>query len=697
MTYRGDRQGGVRAQRQVTRRHLSANWQMTPANKGTNLNSDPFANTEDSSIKQQLLEGRQREDIVVQALQECQAAMDAGESIDRVAILEKYPTIRDELSACLDGLELLPAVGKPDATIVSSKSQPPTGQSLSPSATLGDFRIEREIGRGGMGVVYAAEQLSVGRKVALKVLPYAAMLDKRQVARFQNEARAAATLEHPNIVPVYFVGNERGVYYYAMRLIEGKNLAEVLEELRADQPGGIPLSQISSQLLDGGTDKASADSGVVPDQAETVRERAGSPSTSLASKRTTQDRVYFESIARLAKQAAEALDFAHSSGIVHRDIKPANIMLDEVGDAWVTDFGLARIEADAGMTMTGDLVGTLRYMSPEQTLAKRVTVDHRSDVYSLGATMYELLTLQPLFDGENRATLLKQIAFEEPKPPLQLVRSLPKDLATIVLKSLEKDPEDRYATARELALDLERFLGDHPIVARPPRMEERVRKWVRRNSRIAAVLAICLMLIAMVASIAGLVSLEAYDRERQQKELALSAQTAADRARDDAKLALASEKDSKQEAVLSLERARQNLYRAHLREIKTAIDEGRTKRAESLLHQYIPAEGETDQRGWEWYHLLENLEGGSRLIARLVGPVGDARWSPDESKIMAIGSSGDAYIWDARTLKVLHKLHVPYGQFRGARFSPDGKTVAITSKDAVLRLWRFRRRPAPNV
>lgn len=440
---------------------------------------------------------------MVRALKECQVAIDAGKSIDREAMLAKYPTIRSELSACLDGMELIDHEN-------GFGTRPPEGAAgardglskFKSSATLGDFRIEREIGRGGMGVVYEAEQLSVGRKVALKVLPYAAMLDKRQVARFQNEARAAATLEHPNIVPVYFVGNERGVYYYAMRLIDGKNLSEVLDELR----GGAsdrPLSEVSAQLLKSrsAVTDLSAPAASQATKADTVRDQAINKSTSFASDHSAKGRVYFDSIARLAKQVAEALEFAHDHGIIHRDIKPANIMLDEVGDAWVTDFGLARIEADAGMTMTGDIVGTLRYMSPEQTLAKRVTVDQRSDVYSLGATVYELLTHQPLFDASQRSELLRKIAFEEPQRPTKWVPSIPRDLETIVLKSLSKNPEDRYDSASAMAEDLGRFLLHQPVIARRTPVLRRLHLWTRRHPAIVATT--LLVTFTLVASLAA--------------------------------------------------------------------------------------------------------------------------------------------------------------------------------------------------
>jgi serine/threonine protein kinase len=162
---------------------------------------------------------------------------------------------------------------------------------------------------------------------------------------------------------------------------------------------------------------------------------------------------YYRAIARLGVQAAEALQHAHENGIVHRDIKPGNLLLDTTGKLWLTDFGLARLEADAGVTMTGDIVGTLRYMSPEQVLAKRVIVDHRADIYSLGTTLYELLTLQPAFDAEDRAELLRKIAFEEPRPLRQIDPGIPRELETVVQCALSKNPDERYDSAAALAAD----------------------------------------------------------------------------------------------------------------------------------------------------------------------------------------------------------------------------------------------------
>ncbi|MHC4175857.1 MAG: serine/threonine-protein kinase [Planctomycetota bacterium] len=231
-----------------------------------------------------------------------------------------------------------------------------------------------------------------------------------------------------------------------------------------------------------------------------------SPLAALSTEGKTDNPAYFRSIAELGVQVAEALDYAHEEGIVHRDVKPSNLILDERGKVWVTDFGLARVEADPGMTMTGDILGTLRYMSPEQALAKRVVVDHRTDVYSLGVTLYELLTLRPAFAGDDRQELLRQIAFEEPAAPRRLNRSIPGDLETILLKAMAKNPAERYATAGDLADDLRRFLEDRPIVARRPSLVQRTAKWSRRHRHVvwsAAVSAVVLLLMMVVGSTIG--------------------------------------------------------------------------------------------------------------------------------------------------------------------------------------------------
>jgi serine/threonine protein kinase/tetratricopeptide (TPR) repeat protein len=412
---------------------------------------------------------------LAELIEQLSARLERGEPIDMEACLAAHPEHAEELRRLLPALDLLAHYSRSGpASFPPSVSQGDTAEP--PSRNLGDYRLIREVGRGGMGVVYEAEQISLGRRVALKVLPLAATMDPRHLQRFHNEARAAANLHHSNIVPVHGVGCEQGVHYFSMQFIDGRTLAQVIAQQRAPQTSH--LSTIDHQQADANASTASP----------------ASPSTSTP----PSDAAYFRQVAQWGIQAAEALDYAHTLGVVHRDVKPANLIVDTTGRLWVTDFGLAQVQSDARLTMTGDLVGTLHYMSPEQALARRVPIDHRTDVYSLGATFYELLTLQPTFDGEDRQELLRQIAFEEPSRPRRLERGIPVELETIVLKALEKSPTDRYATAQEMADDLQRFLRDEPIRARRPPLWLQLRKWGRRHRPLVASLAVGMMTLLLV-------------------------------------------------------------------------------------------------------------------------------------------------------------------------------------------------------
>jgi tetratricopeptide (TPR) repeat protein len=436
--------------------------------------------------------------LVAEVVDEFRERQKRGEQPTAEEYAVRYPEAAALLRKVLASLELLSLSAAEGAT-----------DGAAPPATLGDFQIVREIGRGGMGVVYEAEQLSLGRRVALKVLPLASTMDPRQLQRFHNEARAAAGLHHTNIVPVYGVGCERGVHYYAMQFIDGRTLADVIAQQQGPPPSQMPTT-------------ARAESRAAAGSAPTVPQAAQATSTA------PRDAAYFRRAAEWGMQAAEALDCAHALGVVHRDVKPANLLVDAAGRLWVTDFGLAQVQSDARLTMTGDLVGTLRYMSPEQALAKRVVVDHRTDVYSLGATFYELLTLQPAFAGSDRQELLRQIAFEEPKPPRRIHRSIPAELQTIVLKAMEKNAADRYTTAKELAEDLRRYLEDKPILARRPSLALRFRKWARRHT--AAVRAAAVCLVVTLAAIVGSVGWALGDRGARQREAEAKVREALDAA-----------------------------------------------------------------------------------------------------------------------------------------------------------------------
>ena len=399
---------------------------------------------------------------------------------------------------------------------------------------LGDFHLLREVGRGGMGVVYEAEQISLQRHVALKVLPFAAAVDPRHLQRFQNEARAAASLHHPGIVAVYAVGCVRGVHYYAMQFIEGQSLAAFLDELRRAE--GIQAEAGKGRDSAPGT-QAWRSRERVPrpgsggTQADVVTEAIAAIATERA-----DSKPIFRRIAVLMSQAAEALDYAHQSGVVHRDIKPANLLLDGRGELWIADFGLAQFGKDGGLTQTGEMIGTLRYASPELAMGRRALVDHRTDIYSLGATMYELLTLKPLFASHEREELLQQIAYAEPQSPRVLSPAIPVELETIVLKAVAKNPTDRYASARDLAEDLQRFLNDQPILARRPSFLDHATKWARRHRTLVPA-AVALLVMAVLALTVSNVLIararhqadEAYGRERQRAKEAEDQRQLADR------------------------------------------------------------------------------------------------------------------------------------------------------------------------
>lgn len=343
---------------------------------------------------------------------------------------------------------------------------------------LDDLRILEEIGRGGMGVVYRAEQISLRRQVAVKVLPFAAILDAKQLQRFRYEVRAAALLKHPHIVSVFSVGCDRGFHYYTMELVEGVSIANVIQTL-IDRTGN------RSELTESGLE-----SDVENHDTSSIAEL-----TTLSFGKKT---AFFSSIAAIGERIAMALHYAHEQGVVHRDIKPSNLLIDNSGTPYVTDFGLAHVHGDEGLTMAGELLGTLQYMSPEQAEGKTL-VDARSDIYSLGATLYELLTLKTLFSETNRQALLSRIVENQAKSPRRINRFIPVDLEKIILKALAKEPNHRYQTAQEMADDLRRFIEQKPILARRSNVVRNSWRWTQRNPLTAILLASITMLLLGLA------------------------------------------------------------------------------------------------------------------------------------------------------------------------------------------------------
>jgi serine/threonine protein kinase/WD40 repeat protein/tetratricopeptide (TPR) repeat protein len=435
------------------------------------------------------------------------ARMQTGEPVDWSAVAREHPEHAGRLRSLAVALEALGDLSanldaEPSGVAARSRED-----GFSPGGLLGDFHILREVGRGGMAVVYEAEQVSLNRRVALKVLPLAATMDPRQLERFRHEARAAGLLHHPHIVPVYGVGTERGIHYYAMQLIEGCSLANVIGEWRGER------KEPPTEAL-----------GPDPAGAAGIQTQPSAARATVPSHRPPRP---FRRIAELVAQAADALEYAHTMGVVHRDVKPANLLLDTGGNVWVADFGLARLGEGPGLTISGDLLGTLRYMSPEQALARHGLVDHRTDVYSLGATLYELLTLRPAADGASKEEVLHHLAFKEPVAPRTLDRSIPAELETVTLKALAKDPRERYATAQELADDLRRWLTDRPVLARPPSPLQRLRKWSHRHRPLVVVLGVSLVLLVAalcLGAVAYGVKKEELAEEKERSEQKIAAQ-----------------------------------------------------------------------------------------------------------------------------------------------------------------------------
>jgi WD40 repeat protein len=616
-----------------------------------------------------------------------------------------------------------------------------------------------------MGVVYEAVQISLGRPVALKVLPPRASLDGKALERFQREARAAGRLHHTNIVPVFGVGVDGDTCYYAMQLIAGQPLDQVIAELRRlrasprsdgrlagrseePQPAEGPLAEKRSTLasptdaptvsqpvqglLTGEYRTADCGSGAVGKAAagptDSIPTASPSSTSAVLPGQTNlfgaqaSHRHYFLSVARIGQQAASALAYAHARGVIHRDIKPSNLMLDALGVVWITDFGLARTEED-GLTATGDVVGTLRYMAPERFGGQ---CDTRADVYALGATLYELLVLQPAFDSPDRLRLLRQIQSQEPLRPRALDPRIPRDLETIVLRALSRETQARYQTADEMAADLERFVAGEPIRVRRVSELERAMMWARRRPAVAALLAV---VVLTVFTGLGLVSWQwrraesEWLRAEGQVHLEGLAKAEAEAARrhaekQQARLALAQglslcEQGEIDQGLLWLARALELAERggaAHLDRALRVNLEAWSRQLPRLLRQWRHAGGcnqlafspdgqllaTAGQDAWvRFWDTSTGKENGAALL-RYFPPtriqIWDVAFSPDGKTVVTTGTDGQAVLWDVASRKRLRNLVAGpddgHANVWSAAFSPDGSLVATAGPSEQVFLWQ---------
>jgi serine/threonine protein kinase/WD40 repeat protein len=624
--------------------------------------------------------------------------------------VDRYPHLADEIRELFPTLVMMERVGsEADRPQGSPTADQPRRDGPMPER-LGDYRILREIGRGGMGVVYEAVQESLGRHVALKVLSHDRSSGPVALIRFRREARTAALLHHTNIVPVFGVGEHEGVPYYAMQYIRGRGLDAVLREVAAmrreagrsgagarERPDPLPAG-LATGLITGRYSDLSVAAGAPADLPPSTSEPdgpregraapsstgagaagAGRPSSDSSLLRAAES-PYFREVARMARQAAEALAYAHGRGVVHRDIKPANLLLDAQGTIWVTDFGLAKAEGSDDLTRPGDVVGTLRFMAPERF---RGQAEARSDLYSLGMTLYEMLALEPAFRAGHRVELIHAILHEEPVRPRAHDRRIPRDLETIVLKAIAKEPADRFADAGAMAAELGRFIEGRPIRSRRLSVAERVWRWSRRNPALAtsSLLALALAVILVIGSVWS-----ALNYREQRDEVTKS--------RD---RALAAERRSEAELGRSL------LQQA--RAERLSVRPGRRQTALEALGRAARIAREVGAPPEDLARLRDEVIAALALTDDQRVPVGQgfdaapprAAYSIDADRYVVLGPNGSIHVHRLSDRSEVRVVGSDRPRDRHSiRFVPGGRFACVEAGDLQTELWDLERGEVPS-
>ncbi|MCA9063244.1 MAG: protein kinase [Planctomycetaceae bacterium] len=539
----------------------------------------------------------------------------------------------------------------PDATGDESKGGEVNGNA---PLHIADFEVQAEIGRGGMGIVYSAFERRLERRVALKVLMHSAQVDTTAVKRFRNEALAAARLHHPNVVPVYNVGEDRGVHYIVMQYVDGMNLGQFLKRIRQEigsrqKQSGSTHPHLADET-EGSARRVSDSESALTDSGI---EWSARDFSSVRSGLRIGRRVH-SAVAKVGIRVADALQHAHDMGIIHRDVKPSNLLLDSQGRVWITDFGLAHICATSDVTRTGAVLGTLRYMSPEQASGNHTFVDHRTDVYSLGVTLFELLTLRPYVDASGTEKILHAVIYG-PRPSLRKISgSIPPDLALIIETATAHDPADRYRTAAEMAADLNRFLEGKPVKASRLPLSKRLRHWVLQHQKLSVAVVAGLVCVSATSTGAAILLKKGLDRESALQAATAHALQESESLRLLANAGLLLSKDPGRSLTVAL-----MVGNAPRLEMREAILQAWEKN-----HEYAIS----DLEGHTVGHVA--LNASATMVVSCAIPAGE----PD-------GESG-CIVHDATTGREMFRLETQE-QISSAVFSPDGELLLAASGPRV--------------
>ncbi|MCR9292164.1 MAG: protein kinase [bacterium] len=585
-------------------------------------------------------------DLIDELADEYVSRQQAGEAPLISEYCAKYPELAAEIRDLFPMLSVLERA-KSDLLTADTKPTPPPDR-------VGGYELIREIGRGGMGVIYEARHTAVDRRVALKILPQRLSSDPRSLARFEREARAIAGIHHTNVVPLFEFGRDQEHYFLVMQLIDGVSVDKLIQRL-PNESKQVSLQSIAMQL-------AAESPSCEFDQDASGNERDNNGIRDVPATRATNTSITnrYRQIAGIGNQIASALAYAHKRGIIHRDVKPSNMIYDRHGVAWLTDFGLAKTD-DEDLTQTGDFLGTLRYTAPERF---RGECDGRSDLYALGLSLYELLALRPAFEASDRLQLVRSIERGSPAKLSSIDPHIPRDLETIVCKAIEHVPDARYESAADMAGDLLNFLSDQPIRARKMPMSEKLRRWRRRNQSLANALA--LLILLSILTIVGAVA--ASFREAGLRNQAVDALSIA---------------NSSRQAL------QQTLYFAEMNLAAEAILKSGIPRVSDLLQHWTPREGLPEMRGWEWYFLNALCNRHERIFtpAERVLRFHAVSWSPDGERAALAQDNGDVSVWNVSAGSLAHTLESPHAAVLSLDWSPDGRFLAVGYRQHTLSIW----------